>query len=404
MLVNKDTVYKFLTLIAGKGLSWSCSTRLDHLNVDLIKKLSLAGCQALFIGIESGSTRMQKKIRKNLQLDKLPHILQSLSENNIGFTLSFIIGLPGETKSDTNKTLLCALRSALFDFIRRVLIEPSTILKGSDLYQGAKYSLCKRELTPNIFTPILTNLQAEQDIVSISPEIFPSFYPKYDSFKPEALHRICYLFNFLAGAFPVTTLLLLNFFKISPLRLANMIIPFFEYMRINWRQPVKIKIILSFLVFFKRFLRKLNPDDLIIEIAMHEELFLKSWFLQKPSHINPVIFSLSLCPQIAPQVKINTYKYNIPKIYDAMRNTNNHGYDFKKERAPVTLAYVPRKIARVVQIGPIAKKLLSQCNGKTSLQEIFYQTFGKEERSKKAKSLLIDKFKFLQDQGLICFV
>jgi radical SAM superfamily enzyme YgiQ (UPF0313 family) len=80
LLTSRKITDEFLSLIAGKGLTWKCSSRLEPLNEDLIKRLKQAGCHTLFLGIESGSPHVQKMIKKNLPLQKLPQVLALLSQ------------------------------------------------------------------------------------------------------------------------------------------------------------------------------------------------------------------------------------------------------------------------------------------------------------------------------------
>lgn len=42
------------------SFKWSCSARIDNFDTSLLKDLEAAGCERLFFGIESGSTKMQK--------------------------------------------------------------------------------------------------------------------------------------------------------------------------------------------------------------------------------------------------------------------------------------------------------------------------------------------------------
>lgn len=80
--------------------AWSCSTRLDYLNKENIKLMVKAGCECLFIGIESGSNTTQKQMNKNIDLEKVLLTVEQLAENGINAIFSFIYKYPGELQKD----------------------------------------------------------------------------------------------------------------------------------------------------------------------------------------------------------------------------------------------------------------------------------------------------------------
>lgn len=87
------------------SFKWSCSARLDTLDEELIKIMGKAGCNSMYLGIETGSPRMQSLIKKRLPLDDTIKVVESLLKNNIKLTTSFIYGFPNETINDSKLTL-----------------------------------------------------------------------------------------------------------------------------------------------------------------------------------------------------------------------------------------------------------------------------------------------------------
>lgn len=59
----------------------------------------------LFLGLESGSSKIQKDINKNLNINKIFPILEATCRYNMKVTLSFLFGFPEETHEDLAKTL-----------------------------------------------------------------------------------------------------------------------------------------------------------------------------------------------------------------------------------------------------------------------------------------------------------
>ncbi len=107
LTVNNKLVDGICDHIFEKGLdiTWSCATRIDCITKDLVLKMKAAGMHELQMGIETGSPRMQKIIKKNLDLDKVKDMLAFLVEHDIDVVLYFVYGLPEETEQDLNETL-----------------------------------------------------------------------------------------------------------------------------------------------------------------------------------------------------------------------------------------------------------------------------------------------------------
>jgi radical SAM superfamily enzyme YgiQ (UPF0313 family) len=69
-----------------------------------IKALYERGCRELFVGVESGSPRILRKINKTHDLDVIKESLRSVMEAGIGLKTYFIFGFPEETKEDFVRT------------------------------------------------------------------------------------------------------------------------------------------------------------------------------------------------------------------------------------------------------------------------------------------------------------
>ena len=105
--LNRDYVMCLCKKIEEEKIEfrWGCSARADTLDEEMLKMMKKAGCRAIFIGVESGSPRMQKIIRKNLNLEYLMEILDILKRIGMQSRLSFIYDFPEEKQEDFEKTL-----------------------------------------------------------------------------------------------------------------------------------------------------------------------------------------------------------------------------------------------------------------------------------------------------------
>lgn len=169
--LNREKVIATCELIKKLPFSikWKCSARLDCIDKELIDIMADAGMENIYIGIETGSPRMQKLINKNLKLDNAEMMIEYISSKNIGVTASFIYGFPEETEDDLSKTL-----SVIVSLIpiKNVNLQAHlcTFLPGTELTE--KY---KENMKPvKYFSDITGNVAIDEchDIIDMYPSLF----------------------------------------------------------------------------------------------------------------------------------------------------------------------------------------------------------------------------------------
>jgi len=87
------------------NVTWTCSSRTDTIDEEQIYWMRRAGCREIYFGVETGTSQMQTKIDKNLDLDNAQYIIGKSTEAGIGVTVGFIAGLPGESAVSLRGTL-----------------------------------------------------------------------------------------------------------------------------------------------------------------------------------------------------------------------------------------------------------------------------------------------------------
>lgn len=86
-------------------LSFPNGLRVDTMDEELLLKLKKAGLHLLAYAIESGSPAVQKRIGKNLDLEKAARMARFTNEQGIFFGGFFMLGFPGETREELQATL-----------------------------------------------------------------------------------------------------------------------------------------------------------------------------------------------------------------------------------------------------------------------------------------------------------
>lgn len=92
----------------GVDLRWSTFARPEpHFrNRDFVAKLYAAGCRMLMFGLESGSQRVMQAMKKGTRVGNFRSILETCKWARIAVRLDFMVGFPGETEEDVEKTYL----------------------------------------------------------------------------------------------------------------------------------------------------------------------------------------------------------------------------------------------------------------------------------------------------------
>ena len=151
---------------------WSCSARIDCIDNEIIDTMIDAGMRDIYIGVETGSQRMQKLIHKNLKLDSVLPRLKYIHSKGIHITVSFIYGFPEETLEDLSQTLCMIREIAKIDNVK-IQTHLCAFLPGTEL--SAKYA---KEMEPaHYFSDISGSLGVKdcEDIITSHPEVFPQF-------------------------------------------------------------------------------------------------------------------------------------------------------------------------------------------------------------------------------------
>jgi len=116
------------------GIRWTCNSRLDTVDAELLVAMAAAGCWMMSFGIESTDATVQKKSNKNLQSPEMFEPLRLARKAGIRTVGHFIFGLPGETPASMRQTIHDALKMDL-DFVQFYTAAPFI---GSDLYEEAR--------------------------------------------------------------------------------------------------------------------------------------------------------------------------------------------------------------------------------------------------------------------------
>ena len=115
-------------------IAWTCVSRINTVDYDLLKFMKAKGCWHIAFSIESGNEEILRRIKKNISIERTRRVISWCSQLGIKTKGFFIVGHPLETLTTIEETIRFALRLPLDD----VLITLNTPIPGTLQYSEAK--------------------------------------------------------------------------------------------------------------------------------------------------------------------------------------------------------------------------------------------------------------------------
>lgn len=134
--LNKKRALEIADGMLSKGVNmlWTCETRVNLVDKELLRHIKQAGCYAIAYGIESASPEILKNISKDISLEQVEEAVRISREAGLETIGYFMIGSPGETPETISKTIQFAKKLKL-DFAQFSVTTP---FPGTELYKLLK--------------------------------------------------------------------------------------------------------------------------------------------------------------------------------------------------------------------------------------------------------------------------
>lgn len=107
----------------GLKILWDARLRVDIFDEELAEKMKEAGCQRVHFGVEAGTEKILKKLKKGITLEDARRAFEIARRVGIKTLAYFMIGAPGETREDILATLRFAL-SLQADYTHVTILTP----------------------------------------------------------------------------------------------------------------------------------------------------------------------------------------------------------------------------------------------------------------------------------------
>ncbi|MBQ7568627.1 radical SAM protein [bacterium] len=158
------------------NVKWTCSTRVDVINEDILRLMKQAGCWSLRFGIESGNQRILNLIKKGITKEQITKAVNLCDKMGIHTKAFFMVGHPGETIETLQETIDFACSIPLTD----VTVQINTPLPNTHQFAQAhrygkfvgkdysKYSFFDAVFVPNGLT--------REDLLYYHKKFYRTFY------------------------------------------------------------------------------------------------------------------------------------------------------------------------------------------------------------------------------------
>ena len=102
---NLKRIKTLFPYFKGRDIKWKAELRVDRLDYALAKEAKECGCDQMYFGVESGSQKVLNILNKKISIKDIIKSAKITKDLEIIADYSWMIGVPGESKSDIRKTL-----------------------------------------------------------------------------------------------------------------------------------------------------------------------------------------------------------------------------------------------------------------------------------------------------------
>ncbi len=108
--IDRERVLNICNEILNRRLDigWDIRARVDNVDGEMLKKLREAGCERIHYGVEAGTDKILKALKKGITIEQAKKAFRLTKKAGISTLAYFMIGSPRETKEDILETIKLA--------------------------------------------------------------------------------------------------------------------------------------------------------------------------------------------------------------------------------------------------------------------------------------------------------
>lgn len=169
-LIDKERFLKLTEMIEEKsiGISLAFSTRLELIDEEILTFCRRANVKKIFLGIESGSNRVLKQLKRNYTQKDIFNKIDLCIKYGIIPIVSFMIGIPFENINDVKETFF-VMRNINTYLVQIHICSPFV---GTDLYKS-----------PNIYKVKIDYDKIEECSIDNEPIMDTEYFTKEEIYE-----------------------------------------------------------------------------------------------------------------------------------------------------------------------------------------------------------------------------
>jgi len=159
--------------------AYGFAARIDLMDDEIINMMAGSNCRYIYIGLESGSERIQKLIKKHINLNRAIEQIKKIKARGIQIAANFMVGFPEETLDDLFLTLkLMARLSGLGVIVKANLLHPEPCTPIAASLRPADYVIIK---TSPFFKKLKScNIEPESYSIEMVNHLYAVKNPNFD--------------------------------------------------------------------------------------------------------------------------------------------------------------------------------------------------------------------------------
>ena len=167
-------------------VGWDVRARVDIIDGEMLRKMRAAGCERIHYGVEAGTNRMLKVLRKGITVEQARRAFRLTKAAGIDTLAYFIIGSPTETRQDIAETMKLA-KELDPDYVHITIMTP---FPGTELYAwGLREGIIPRDVwrefaaapRPDFQPPYWEEIFSREELLALVNRAYKDFYlrPRY---------------------------------------------------------------------------------------------------------------------------------------------------------------------------------------------------------------------------------
>lgn len=130
---NLERTYRICDVLKKYGLTWTCSTRVERIQPELLRYMHVCGCRDIWYGVESVDQTVLNLADKQTKVEEIEYAVAETVKAGIKVAANLIVGLPGESEASLAK---------MMDFCKKSEVIPISIkyltpFPGTKIYDMA---------------------------------------------------------------------------------------------------------------------------------------------------------------------------------------------------------------------------------------------------------------------------